>query len=167
MPEERILPARPCRSWLFSWREAVGCWAEEAAFTAVWKMLNGVGMALPGREGEVEPWLGGELSSPVHVGPKRASHLSRITQQFGARPGLQPRCVSLGCFALQLFWGGLERVGGRRWVSAAPWTPGPQHTQWVVLPSPGRRVQGWQSPGWGRPVFASLMLCFVDPQGSA
>lgn len=124
---------------------------------------GGGGIARQGGGGRA--WLSGELSSPVNVGPKRASHWSRITQQFGARPGLQPRCVSPGGFALQLFWGDLERVWGEGGVSAAPRRPGRQHTQWVVLPSLGRRVQGWQSPGWGRSVFASLMLTPCGPPG--
>ena len=52
-------------------------------------------MTLPDREREERPWLGGHLSSLVNVGPERVSHLSKATQQFGARPGLRPRSVSL------------------------------------------------------------------------
>lgn len=48
-------------------------------------------MTPPDREEEVGSWLGRDPSSPVNVSPERASHLSKITQQFEARPGLRPR----------------------------------------------------------------------------
>lgn len=59
-------------------------------------------ITLRDREGRSSPASLGICPLWLH-GPKRARHLSKTPQQFGARPGLQPRCVSPGGFALQSF----------------------------------------------------------------